>query len=126
MARVDGSRWSRVEFCRVKIEGNKEKIETEEADLGFLVHKRKSLEGQYEDWLRRMQVADRRLALRTRWINFWGDRRERLEAQEQTSGGWEVRMAQARRMLARAREKVPKWRAEHEAVEVIIENWLEI
>eukprot|EP01050_Picozoa_sp_SAG11_P020303 SAG11_NODE_3398_length_2469_cov_10.745992_2_plen_61_part_00 len=44
--RVEDTRWNRVEFCRAKIEGNKEKIEAEEAELRFLVHKRKSLDGQ--------------------------------------------------------------------------------
>eukprot|EP01050_Picozoa_sp_SAG11_P007237 SAG11_NODE_595_length_8300_cov_38.415437_1_plen_214_part_00 len=88
------------------------------------MHKRKSLDGQYANRLRRKQAADRQINLRTRWINFWGDRRERLEAQRQGLG-WGEKMDQTRRMLARARERVPRWRAEYEAEESQVDAWIE-
>eukprot|EP01050_Picozoa_sp_SAG11_P020304 SAG11_NODE_3398_length_2469_cov_10.745992_3_plen_43_part_00 len=34
-------------------------------------------------------------------------------------------MDQTRRMLARARERVPRWRAEYEAVESQVDAWIE-
>eukprot|EP01050_Picozoa_sp_SAG11_P024869 SAG11_NODE_5429_length_1563_cov_1.937158_1_plen_165_part_10 len=103
------------------------KLESKVADYQYLMHKRKSMEGQYEDWLRRKQAANRRLGLRTRWIIFLGDRRERLEAQRQgfTSLGWGEKLEHTRRMLARARERAPKWRAEHEAVQTQVDAWIE-
>jgi chromosome segregation ATPase len=121
-----GETQEKMDAIEEEIEDLEEQLETEMADFVFLLHKRKSLQGQGKDWTRQKKAADVQLSRRAQWIDFLRERHDRLENLRKRSGGSEgEKQMQARRLWKRAQDKARKWSAEHAAVQLEVNEFVQ-